>query len=321
MGFFDKLKDATTSHFNSLLDEAKNNLKPSRPDVQKNADEDTYIPPYRTAAYQDTPPAPTAAPAPAPTAAPAPAPTPVAEQPSAPAGEGMYDSALEKLIDVALADGELTEKEKQVLFRRAESMGVDLDEFEMVLEARLFEKKRADAASAPAPTVAPTAAPTSNKFGDVKKCPVCGAIVQSFNAKCVECGYEFMNAEANQGIQRLFEMLSDVDNQNVSTGKEGFWGMIASEQKESNIINRKSTIIRNFPIPTTKNDMLEFLALAAPQAKVSFWSNDANDARMLAPAWKSKCEQVIIKAKFALKDDKEALEEMAKYAKQLKINF
>ena len=31
----------------------------------------------------------------------------------------MYNEQLEKLIDYALADGELTEKEKQVLFKKA----------------------------------------------------------------------------------------------------------------------------------------------------------------------------------------------------------
>ncbi|MBO5956569.1 MAG: hypothetical protein J6Q39_03355 [Bacteroidales bacterium] len=46
---------------------------------------------------------------------------------------------LEKLMDAALADGVLTEKEKQILFRKAETLGVDLDEFEMVLDARLFK--------------------------------------------------------------------------------------------------------------------------------------------------------------------------------------
>ena len=45
----------------------------------------------------------------------------------------MYDEQLEELIDAALEDGVLTEKEKQVLFKKAQSMGIDLDEFEMVL--------------------------------------------------------------------------------------------------------------------------------------------------------------------------------------------
>ena len=47
----------------------------------------------------------------------------------------MYNEQLEKLIEMALMDGELTEKEKQVLFKNAEALGIDLDEFEMVLEA------------------------------------------------------------------------------------------------------------------------------------------------------------------------------------------
>ena len=39
----------------------------------------------------------------------------------------MYNERLENLIDAALADGELTEKEKQILFKNAQVLGVDLD--------------------------------------------------------------------------------------------------------------------------------------------------------------------------------------------------
>jgi len=51
----------------------------------------------------------------------------------------MYNEQIEALISAALADGMLTEKEKKVLFKKAEEMGVDLDEFEMVLDARVFK--------------------------------------------------------------------------------------------------------------------------------------------------------------------------------------
>ena len=47
--------------------------------------------------------------------------------------ESLYGNYMEQLIEMALADGELTEKEKQVLFKKAEANGIDLDEFEMVL--------------------------------------------------------------------------------------------------------------------------------------------------------------------------------------------
>lgn len=57
---------------------------------------------------------------------------------------GLYDNQLEQLIESALADGVLTDKEKGILKKKAQSMGIDLDEFEMVLEARLFEMNKDD---------------------------------------------------------------------------------------------------------------------------------------------------------------------------------
>ena len=41
----------------------------------------------------------------------------------------MYNEQLETLIDAALADGVITEKEKQLLFRKAQSLRIELDEY------------------------------------------------------------------------------------------------------------------------------------------------------------------------------------------------
>ena len=79
----------------------------------------------------------------------------------------------------------LTEKEKQVLFKKAQAQGVDLDEFEMVLDARLVKLQKAEKAKNEA------AAPKSHKYGDVRKCPQCGAIVPAMAGVCPECGFEF----------------------------------------------------------------------------------------------------------------------------------
>lgn len=70
----------------------------------------------------------------------------------------MYNEKLEALISAALADGVLTEKEKQVLFKKAEAMGIDLDEFEMVLEGRLAKCQKEKAEKEPQP-----AKPTQKK--------------------------------------------------------------------------------------------------------------------------------------------------------------
>ena len=54
----------------------------------------------------------------------------------------MYNEELENLIEAALEDGVLTAKEKQVLLKKAQSMGIAPDEFEIVLDARLVKIKK-----------------------------------------------------------------------------------------------------------------------------------------------------------------------------------
>ncbi|AEK24520.1 Hypothetical protein Ccan_24060 [Capnocytophaga canimorsus Cc5] len=54
----------------------------------------------------------------------------------------LYSQQLEQLIEFALLDNVLTEQERQVLFQKAASEGVDLAEFEMILQAKLLERKQ-----------------------------------------------------------------------------------------------------------------------------------------------------------------------------------
>jgi hypothetical protein len=234
----------------------------------------------------------------------------------------MYNEQIENLINLALADGELTEKEKQILFKKAEAAGIDLDEFEMVLDAKLFEKQQIVKAAAPS-----VAAPKSDKFGDVKKCPACGAIVQSFQTKCSDCGNEFNNIAANVSISKLFEMLNACENERKEEGNSitsAFSSMLAKGLLGDKVTDKKKSIISGFPIPNTKDDILEFLSLALPNAKVkiSYWSETAASKKSkedIRDAWKSKCEQIIMKAKFSMKEDQKTLDEIMHYAKELGI--
>jgi hypothetical protein len=235
----------------------------------------------------------------------------------------MYNEKLDKLIEMALIDGELSEKEKQVLFKNAEIMGVDLDEFEMVLEAKLFERQKSIEQENPKET---KAAPKSDKFGDIKKCPACGSMVQSFQIKCIDCGHEFSNIESNTSINKLFEMLNDAENERKDEGMS-LGGIFAKALGGSDKVDlKKMTIISNFPIPNTKEDIIEFLSLAVPKSKCSkfqaFWKGEEGKKEMSrAKVWSEKCEQIIMKARFAMKDDKNTLDEINRYAKELKIKL
>jgi hypothetical protein len=75
---------------------------------------------------------------------------------------------------------------------------------------------------------------------------------------------------------------------------------------------------------------LEFLSLALPNARKAgnfftsgAFNSPANERNKLhnefVPIWHAKCEQIIMKAKFSMKEDKKTLEEIMQYAKELGI--
>ena len=231
-------------------------------------------------------------------------------------GGGIYGDYMEHLIQMALADGELTEKEKQVLFKKAEAHGIDLDEFEMVLDARLYERQKAMQAAAP---MAHDSAPKSEKYGDVRKCPACGAIVESFTTRCPDCGHEFTNIGAVSSVTALFKKLEALESQrkeNNSLIKGYYGGLLFGEKIEKQKVN----LIQTFPVPTTKEDILEFLAMAASQAEIPKFYNKRPNQDYVPHAWWNKCKQIIIKARLSMKDDKKIMEEIEEYARQLKIS-
>ncbi len=204
----------------------------------------------------------------------------------------MYNEQLEQLIDAALADGELTEKEKQVLFKKAQALGVDLDEFEMVLDARLVKLKKAEEEKAA------SSAPKSNKFGDVKKCPACGAIVQSYQGVCPECGYAFENIEANSSSRRFSEMLDkmtkeDEDKSTLKKITQTYAGVFTGKGNDTRI----HAAIRNFPVPNTKADLMEFI--------ITMKTKMSDNQSLYADAYRTKYKECIDKARMLFPHDKD----------------
>lgn len=233
---------------------------------------------------------------------------------------------LERLIDMVVADGQITEKERAVVIKKAIELGVDTDEAEIYLDGKLHQINQANKQVVfPAPPLEKK----SDKEGDLKKCPSCGAPVQSFSTKCSDCGHEFRNIQSNSSISSLFEKIQKIDEDSSNDKSGGLLGELFDSQKMKRV-EQKISLISSFPIPNTREDLLEFLVMAAPQAKVkstSFFgklstpqvgsSNWMSDGPKWA--WAEKCEQVIMKARFSMKDDKKTLEEIEYYAKQLGI--
>lgn len=231
----------------------------------------------------------------------------------------MLTPELEQLINYALEDGVLTDKERSVLMRKAQAAGADLDEFEMILDAKLHEVQKAAAAVAPKSN--------SNKHGEVRKCPACGAMVSAFSTRCSECGFEFNNVEANKSANTLFEKLQALEMEkahelaqheesknkqllalserhnsggtltkifanNGEAQNEERDDLIRTLEKGARLIERKYmdakiNMIKVFAVPNTKGDLLELLSMASSSA----YDNDG----VIGPeeeAWLQKTDQI-----------------------------
>lgn len=228
------------------------------------------------------------------------------------------NAELEKIVDSVLANGELTDRSRELLMKKAEQLGVDLLDFELDLESKIAQKKAST--SGPLPICSSTT-PQSNKEGVLKKCPSCGAPVHSFVSKCGDCGHEFRNIEAVNSIKALHLELQkgEEDERNrPRSWAEKLDGELAVAKA---VANKQKSIITSFPVPNAKEDLLEFLSVASSEAskKLGFFIASVHPEAVLKNAWLAKCEQIILKSRLTFKDDKKTLDEIEYYAKQLNI--
>lgn len=111
---------------------------------------------------------------------------------------------LETLIQEYLTDGVLTDKERQVLLRKAVGLGLDRDEIDLYLDAQIQKIDQA------------TDAVVRRQKG--KTCPFCGGSVPQLTEKCPHCG-ENITAEASSELQEIFDNLEDA-LVNLKSGKD-----------------------------------------------------------------------------------------------------
>ena len=160
----------------------------------------------------------------------------------------MFSKELENLIQATLEDGVLEENEKAALVKRAEREGVDIAELEIYINS-LLQKRARELENEKNAERKKVEKEKKEAFG--RKCPNCGAQVPPLTLKC-ECGYEFTKKESVSSVQVFFEKISK----------------LSTEIKDEDERNEKiRETINLFPVPNTKEDIIEFLSLAVPNSK------------------------------------------------------
>ncbi len=187
---------------------------------------------------------------------------------------------IEKLLNVAKEKGSITEKQRSLIIAKAQQLNEDMTEIEFVLDDIPVKNNETQTP----PPIPVQKQPKSNKQGEVKKCPQCGAVVQGYQGVCPECGYVFEGVQANQSVTKLMELLLEAEN-----SKKSMW--------DGSYISKQQTIIKNFPIPNTKTDFIDFLTFLYPKTK--------DELDTFYDEYKSKYIECVHKAKLLFPDDKE----------------
>lgn len=224
----------------------------------------------------------------------------------------MYNEKVEGLIKAALADGELTEKEKQILFRKAEAEGIDLDEFEMVLDARLVELKKKEKAKVQ------SSAPKSEKLGDVRKCPQCGAVIGSFQMSCPECGFEFSGLGPNKFVETFSKELMQITRKAEDDSKSLFDafdtnGIYKEKKQRKFIVRAEINLVKNYPLPMTKEDCVEMLNFMLPR---TLFSGSTGATK----TWRSKFNTILTKLEHENQGNQTIKELVTYYREQTKLS-
>lgn len=120
--------------------------------------------------------------------------------------------------------------------------------------------------------------------GIVYKCPNCGEVMPSFTSICPACGIEIRGVETANSTNGLYAELQ------------------AATSDEKRILS-----VKMFPVPNSKEDIMEFMILAVSNFDADFYVTHKNEDSLSA-AWLSKLEQCYQKAKVALKGSPELQE-------------
>ena len=167
----------------------------------------------------------------------------------------------------------------------------------------------------PTPPPIPTEEKKSQRqqefVGKVLKCPHCGGVINETTAICPECGIQITGKAAISSVQAFKEQLMAIE----SKRKKAFGGMFGIYGTADPADKQKLTLIRNFPIPNSIDDILEFMMLAIANIDVKLskntWANSGQSMEVLAiempkvisNAWVQKMEQCYKKAEIAFPND------------------
>lgn len=153
--------------------------------------------------------------------------------------------------------------------------------------------------------------------GRIFKCPNCGEVLKSFEINCPSCGFELRGVKASSAVKELALKLEAIESRREYEKPRGLFAAAEAQQRVSKTDEQKISIIKSFPVPTSKEDMLEFMILATSSMNMRVYdsadTNVSKSEKEINAAWFSKVQQVYEKAKRSYSADNTFTEIKALY--------
>jgi hypothetical protein len=94
-----------------------------------------------------------------------------------------------------------------------------------------------------------------------------------FSSVCGDCGYEFRNIGANNSVKELSNRLDRVVNECEAKSYKHMVGRGYGDEetaRRDDIAAKQKFVIKNFPVPKTREDIFELLYFIQPKIEIGF---------------------------------------------------
>lgn len=151
-----------------------------------------------------------------------------------------------------------------------------------------------------------------------KKCPACGQSLNGGELACPMCGYDLSATVSSTSVSDLAAEIGKLE-QKRNTVADALATKL-SGRRESPTDEKIASLIRNYVIPNTKTDILEFMLLAAGNIDAKLLAGKKNVeglSELVTKAWESKFQQAFQKAKISFGTDNDFRKIQAVYDSKL----